>query len=829
MTDISTSFVKLLYSDADLITVRPIEGWVDENGKKKSKVAYRMIRYLLASEIPGFLEQELETYVKQNLNIYFGVCPREGKCHDYAWQIRKASTIWADVDNCSPDEALERVREAGLPEPSIVVSSGNGAHFYWVLSEPYLITDAGESPEVVTEWISVKGGNKPVRHFVQNGEKVYLNDPETGKALHHNIPKLSDEALHFQDIMSGISAAIDGDHTTDISRMLRLPGTPNLKNVRNGAEPKECKLIGGSGEKYDLEQFERFAEKSKHKEQRELIASVPLPETRKTLTTHKSDKLNDYVTACSVAPIGTRSERDFALCAYAIDKGISQDEVWSRVSGVGKFAEDGWQYFERTWQKAADSYRMKAVRKHQGGPEEVDSIPCHFDDPENCTQLAMSNMFREMFGRDIRYEHTWGKWLIWDGSRWQIDKTGQIMKLAKQVAEKVWDIVSEHESHLERYSDLAFSVSTRGYLRSIVDLAASDCAISHEALNRDPWLLNCLNGTIDLQTGELREHRREDYITTMVPVNFNPDASSFHFDRFLEDIFELQALIDFNRRLFGSFLTGVVRDQKLLIFHGVGANGKTTLLNAFMSVLGDDLALQAPATLLMTSNSDKHPTEVASLYGKRLAVCTETEQGRGLKVSLMKALTGGDRISARRMREDYWEFVPTHKMVMCTNHKPKIADTDQAIWRRIILNPFEVVFTEDQQDKTLPEKLQAEAEGILSWAVRGCLEWQQQGLNPPACIEDATKEYQSEEDIIGQFISDVCLTGPAYSIKAKDFRETLNEWCEQEGYRRLNQTQIGSDLKSRGIDKHKSNGTWYRGIGIRANADEWSAQTGQGS
>lgn len=828
MIDISSRCVKLIFQDSDTVLIRPIESWTDQSGKKKSKVAYKLIRYLKASEInDDFLKLANTDYAKENLNIYFGVCPREGKRHDFSWQIRKARSLWADVDDCTIDEVLERIKQAGLPEPSVVVSSGNGCHFYWVLSEPYLITDAGDSPEVVTEWISVKGKNRPVRYFLQDGEKVYLNDPKTGKALHHNKPKLSENALYFEDILSGISKAIGGDHTTDMARMLRLPGTMNRKNARNGDEPKPCEAVGGSGEKYDLELFEPFVAKSEQKKQREQIAAIPLPQIKK-MTAHKLDKLNDLITSARLAPVGSRSECDFAICIYAIEKGISKAEVESLVSDVGKFAECGEQYFERTWQKATEAYRARKVIKAQGNGAETVGNRCQFDDPENCTQLAMSKMFLEMHSENIRFEHSWGKWLVWNDIKWSIDHSGQIMTLAKQVVEAVWNIISEDDSMLDRHTDFATNIATKGYMKSMVDLAASECAVSHTDLNKDIWLLNCPNGTVDLRTGEMREHRRDDYLTTSTPTNFNPDAPSFHFDRFLDEIFDTQALIAFNGRIFGSFLTGSVNEQKLFLFHGVGANGKTTLLNAFLSVLGTDYALQAPPGLLMASQTDKHPTELASLYGMRLVVCTETEQGRKLNKALMKLLTGGDKISARRMREDFWEFFPTHKIVICTNHKPQIGDTDKAIWRRILLNPFEIVFSEEQQDKTLPDKLQAEREGILAWAIRGCVEWRKQGLSPPDCIQNATKEYQTEEDIIGQFISDECLTGLSYKIKAADFSENLNKWCDSEGYQRINQKRIGTDLKSRGFKKHKSNGTWYIGIGIRANTVEWSAQNRQG-
>ena len=252
-------------------------------------------------------------------------------------------------------------------------------------------------------------------------------------------------------------------------------------------------------------------------------------------------------------------------------------------------------------------------------------------------------------------------------------------------------------------------------------------------LDQNPWLLNCPNGTVDLKTGELKPHCREDLLTQLCPTNFNPDRSTYHWDRFLELVFDhRQDLLDYGHRLLGYMITGDVREQVLPIFYGVGANGKSTLINTFMKVIGNDYTMQAPSDLLMAKRHNSHPTERADLFRKRLVTCAETEQNRRLNEALVKALTGGERIRARRMREDFWEFDPTHKVILCTNHKPQVRGTDHAIWRRLRLLPFEKTFwnpddsesgpDELRQDKELMGRLLLESEGILFWAVPGCLE-----------------------------------------------------------------------------------------------------------
>ncbi len=244
-----------------------------------------------------------------------------------------------------------------------------------------------------------------------------------------------------------------------------------------------------------------------------------------------------------------------------------------------------------------------------------------------------------------------------------------------------------------------------------------------EDLNRDGWLLNVPNGTLDLRSGTLREHRREDLITQLCPVDYDPAAECPLWHQTLNTFFarphrERQAeLIDYFHRGAGKSLAGVVRDHVLLFAYGTGSNGKSTMLNALQETLGPDYAMKATAGLLMASKTDAHPTGLTDLYGKRLVVAIETESGRRLNETLVKELTGGDKIRARRMREDFWEFSPTHSIVLATNHKPTVRGTDHGIWRRLRLLPFTVSIPDGQADKSMPEKLRAEAPGILAWLV----------------------------------------------------------------------------------------------------------------
>jgi putative DNA primase/helicase len=216
------------------------------------------------------------------------------------------------------------------------------------------------------------------------------------------------------------------------------------------------------------------------------------------------------------------------------------------------------------------------------------------------------------------------------------------------------------------------------------------------------------------------------------------------------------------------------------ILWGKGRNGKSTFLNTLRTLLAS-YAMKAPSELLMVSHNDRHPTERADLCGKRFVTAIETEQGRRLAEVFVKEATGGDPIRARRMREDFWEFQPTHKVFLATNHKPIITDTDTAIWERIRLVPFTVTIPPAEIDTALPEKLEAELPGILNWALQGCMTWQQDGLGLPDEVKDATAGYRSEMDVLGQFIDECCLVGPNYRVKAHDLYDTYKQWCTEHG------------------------------------------------
>jgi hypothetical protein len=357
-------FLKTIFAPGDYTLFRPVESWI-ENGKKNSRVDYRGISYLLHGLNDSAKLENTITAVKarserEKTNTFFGVCPRLGMNgqFDQAWQVRVVRTLWSDIDDCQYEEAIQRCKDAGIPVPSIVVNSGNGCHLYWLLAEPFFINDVGSPPAVHAKFIDdQKTGKKKRRQYIldESKEKVYLDKPQ-------NVPPLSAKALCVQDVLSGIAAKIGGDHTQDLSRILRLPGTLNRKDQRNGREPRPCELIYlNPGARYPFSDFEKFADESPSHREREQIEKVKLP-TVKKISPKRQDQFNELITQCELAPVGTRSETDFALCCWAIEHGIPQVTVWGTVQNVGKFAGDE-KYFLRTWDKAANHTREKIYTK----------------------------------------------------------------------------------------------------------------------------------------------------------------------------------------------------------------------------------------------------------------------------------------------------------------------------------------------------------------------------------------------------------------------------------------------------------------------------------
>jgi P4 family phage/plasmid primase-like protien len=433
------------------------------------------------------------------------------------------------------------------------------------------------------------------------------------------------------------------------------------------------------------------------------------------------------------------------------------------------------------------------------------------------TDMGNSERFSTQHGDDARFVYSWRSWLTWTGQRWQQDEGGATVRMAKETVRSIYSEAADAEDSDKRkaISNHAKSSESRSRIEAMIALAQSEMPIMPAALDGDQWLLNVSNGTVDLKTGSVREHDRDDLITKLAQVEYDPTAKAPIWEVFLEQILPDEAVREFVRRLAGYSLTGSTREHVLPILYGSGANGKSTFVNTLMKGMGGYAQQTAPDLLLAKQGS--HPTELADLFGARMAAAIEVNDGRRFNEALVKQLTGGDTIKARKLYQDFWEFEPTHKVWMAVNHRPDVRGTDQAVWRRIKLIPFTTAIPPEQQDTALPEKLLEELPGILAWAVQGCLEWQRSGLGEPDEVRRATNQYRAHMDVLAGFLDERCVIDQKAWAKFGNLYADYTEWAEASGEHPENKRRFGDSLSERGYAAaNGAKNTAIRlGIGLR--------------
>ncbi len=451
------------------------------------------------------------------------------------------------------------------------------------------------------------------------------------------------------------------------------------------------------------------------------------------------------------------------------------------------------------------------------------------DQTINCTDLGNARRFVARHGDKVRYCYSWDRWLVWNGLLWARDENGEAHRLAKETINAIIQeaVLASDFKLREELIRHALKSEAAGRITSMLKLAESELPIPvlESTLDTRRWLMGVKNGTLDLQTGKLVPPRREDFITRCAGVPYDPDAKCPTWDAFLARILGgNEHLLTFLHRAIGYSLTAETREQCLFFLHGSGANGKSTFLETVRHVMGDYATQMSMDSLAIKKNRDgsANTPDIARLHRARFVAAVESDENMRFSEGLVKQLTGDDKITACRKYEEPFEFHPSHKLFIGTNHKPVIRGTDYAIWRRIRLIPFEVTIPPEERDRSLPEKLQAEAPGILAWAVRGCLDWQKHGLGLPKEVSDATEEYRNEMDALAGFLAEKCtlLPGDAGRVRAHDLYEAYKEWCKDTGEFQLTQTRFGRKLVEKGFKREQSNGMWYRGIVLVGQKEE---------
>lgn len=425
---------------------------------------------------------------------------------------------------------------------------------------------------------------------------------------------------------------------------------------------------------------------------------------------------------------------------------------------------------------------------------------------------ALTLEFTKRHAADLRYVATWGKWIHWQSTHWQTDSTLQAFDFAREICREASAVADKRGDQV--------GLASAKTVAAVEKLARADRrhAATTAQWDADLWALNTPGGTMDLRTGRLRPHDPSDHITKLTAVSTGGACPTWL--QFLSRVTggngELQAYL---QRVFGYGLTGDTSAHALFFLYGTGANGKSVLIDTISGILGD-YHQTAPIETFTASSSERHPTELARLRGARLVTAVETEEGRRWAESRIKALTGGDRLAARFMRQDFFEFSPQFKLVIAGNHKPGLRSVDEAIRRRFNLVPFTVTIPAAERDPYLRDRLKAEWSGILQWLVDGCLAWQREGLSPPLAVLEATAAYLEAEDALSVWIEECCTRDPSAWATATALFASWKTWAARAGEFVGTTKRFSQNLETRGFQPfRKMNGRGFQGLSIRGSAD----------
>ena len=411
------------------------------------------------------------------------------------------------------------------------------------------------------------------------------------------------------------------------------------------------------------------------------------------------------------------------------------------------------------------------------------------------------------FGASMRWSGAQKCWLVWDGRRWAVDVTGQADRNAKDTARAIYHEAAESGS-LARSKEVASHAERSASavrIAAMLQMARSEpgIAVRTEELDVDPMLFNVLNGTLDLRTGQLLPHDSDRLITKLAPVEYHAEAQCPLWLAFLDRIMGGSSeLIEFLQCAAGYCLTGEIGERSMFIPHGPGANGKSVFLETLRSLMGSYATAVQPTTL-MSSKQDGPRNDLAALKGCRLVTTSETNEGRRLDEAMVKQITGGDTIAARFLFGEFFTFRPECKFWLATNHRPEIRGTDEGIWSRIRLIPFSVTIPKAERDQQLRTRLEQELPGILTWALRGCLKWQRDGLGTPEAVSVATSEYRTEMDVLGEFLEECCECHADFIEGATALYKAYKAWCTDHGEQLMSQTRFGRRLSDRGYKAAK--------------------------
>jgi putative DNA primase/helicase len=759
------------------------------------------------SNLPAIAAKAIEL---SNLSrdVYFGV----GLAQDKKSSTRRTSNdtvtsipgLWFDFDIQSPTKKNVPATNQDVINflrgeeflPSILVDSGHGLHGYWLFREAWDISeDRLRAADILSRF--------------QN----------------HILTRAATHKWKF-------------DKTADLCRILRLPGTQNYK-----FDPVPVKVIHSSAVRYNPDDFDSSLPDSTDADLTKICGKIF--ESRPTdgpasivfsqciFMQHCRDNAADLP-----EPLWYAALTNLSRCKDGLEACHDLSRNYSRYS----IRETDRKYVHARSNPAPQSCEYIRSIGFAGCPPEGCQVknPVTFalsrkkgkkPDPETGTEpgfekltdIGNAERFTRMFDGQVKYCTQYGKWLVWDGTRWKIDDSGAIMAFAKKCVRSMYGDAAGIDNPDVRDALLSHAKKSESLPRvnAMLILAQHMMPVSIIELDSDIWLLNVKNGTLDLKTGKLMAPDPKNNATKLAPVTYKPEAKCPTFENFLSSTFDdNQNIIKFVQRFLGYCLTGETREQQFIIAFGYGRNGKGTLLELILDMLGD-YAQTTPTATIMKKKNEGISNDVARLRGARYVVASEGGKGCQFDEALIKQMTGQDRMAARFLYQETFEFLPQFKLVLMTNDKPTARPEDFALWERIQLLPFVKTFVGNSQDKGLKTKLRAETEksGILNWLIEGCLEWNKFGLQPPDEVVQATKAYQKENDYIELWMSDKCTINPLASGNVGELYTNFRSWIEiYDENVRIKRKDFTDSLEKKGFLKKISTGNYtkFHGIGLRA-------------
>jgi putative DNA primase/helicase len=436
--------------------------------------------------------------------------------------------------------------------------------------------------------------------------------------------------------------------------------------------------------------------------------------------------------------------------------------------------------------------------------------------PETDDERAVRFM-NDWLNGDYKFIYNWKQWAHWNGNGWKLDPTGRhefsILNEAREFGRDLMDQALAMPAGAQQNAAISAARKAKSteHMLSMIKLVKSDCEIHTDITDFDanPMLIGVQNGVVDLETGEFREVEKEDLILKKCGVNFDAAARCPMWEEFLEQVLPDADVRAYVRRAIGYALTGKTTEQVLFFFYGMGQNGKSTFIDTIEHLFGQ-YALRTSAELFIEAKAAENKMQLLStLPEMRFVVGAEMPEGAHLAENRIKDLTGGDRIQARKLFCEPFNFYPTHKLFFYGNHRPMVRGTDQGIWRRINLIPFNIEIPEEKRDRNIVARLWTEASGILNWAIAGCLEWQKMKLSPPESVRYATNEYRAEEDLFGQFVeAEMVMQG---RISRQQLSANFELWAKACGYKFTLSPRAINDRVRRlpGVGETKQEGVRY--------------------